>query len=433
MRILAKDDFLAHLARRPAFGDPAVEERVRLIIEQVRSDGDAALCDLSRRFDGALLDPGRLEVESSEMEAACRQVSGEFMAALGQARDNILAFHRAEPGSSWFTTRPDGSVLGQLVRPIERVGIYVPGGSAPLVSCLLMTALPAQVAGVPLVVVATPPRADGSVDPHLLVAARESGVNRVFRVGGAQAVAALAYGTAQVPRVHKIVGPGNVYVTTAKKLCAGQVGVEGLMGPSEVAVLADGPARADWIAADLLSQAEHDPVAACYLVTTSRTLAEQVLAALGPQLETLPRAGIARRSLEDWGLAVVVESLDEAVALVNEIAPEHLEVLTADPIRLLGRITAAGAIFLGPWSPEPMGDYLAGPSNVLPTGGTARFSSPVSVATFLRQSSVIQLSRDGFTALAGAVQRLAEVEGLEAHARSARIRLPDPAEAPPLP
>lgn len=429
MRLLAKTQFLEILKKRQGFDWPEIEKKVRDIVAAVRRRGDEALREFTRRFDAAELAPGGFEVASEEIDRAYGEVSPEFRRALEQARRNILDFHRAEKRESWWLPRPDGSLLGQMVSPVERAGIYVPGGTAPLVSCLLMLAVPAQVAGVPQIILTTPPGREGPyagrIDPHLLVAARESGVHRVFRVGGAQAIAALAYGTESVPKVDKIAGPGNIYVTVAKKIVYGDVGIEGLMGPSEVAVLAEPDADAEpaWIAADLLSQAEHDPMAACYLITTSRDLALAVVAEVERRAADLPRAEIAKKSLSEWGAAVVVNDLEEGVEIVNTIAPEHLELLVKKPLELVGRIRAAGAIFCGPWSPEPVGDYLAGPSNVLPTAGTARYASVVSAATFQRETSLISLSRRGFDGVAQSILTLAEVEGLEAHARSVKVRL----------
>lgn len=423
MRLLDKAAFLARLRLRQGFDHPQAEAAVREVVARVRGEGDAALCEYTRRFDGVDLRPDQLEVRPEEFAAARAAVSGEFLRALRQARDNVLAFHRAERRASWWRPQPDGTVLGQLVTPVRRAGLYVPGGTAPLVSTVLMLAVPAQVAGVPEIVLCTPPGRDGRIDPHVLVAAAEAGVHRVFRLGGAQAIAAMAYGTATVPRVDKIAGPGNIYVTLAKKLCYGDAGIDGLMGPSEVAVLAeDGIAPPEWIAADLLSQAEHDTLAASYLVTTSAALAQAVTAEVERQLDLLPRADIARRSLEHWGAAVVVGDLCEGVELCNEIAPEHLQLLVREPAALLGRITAAGAVFCGPWSPEPVGDYAAGPSHVLPTAGVARYASVVGTATFQKETSLIWMSREGFSSLARSVVTLAEVEGLEAHARSIRVR-----------
>ncbi len=429
MRLLTKPEFLARLKKRQGFDWPEIEKPVREIVEDVRRRGDEAVREYTRRFDGVEIPPGGLEVNGAEIDRAYEEVSPEFLRALGQARDNVLAFHQAEKRESWWLPRLDGSLLGQVIGPVARAGIYVPGGSAPLVSSLVMLAIPARVAGVPEIVLSTPPSQAGPhagrIDPHLLVAARESGVHRAFRVGGAQAIAALAYGTESVPKVDKIAGPGNIYVTIAKKIVYGVVGIEGLMGPSEVAVLAEPGSGADpaWIAADLLSQAEHDPMAASYLITTSAGLARDVIAEVECQLALLPRAGIARKSLQDWGAALVVSGLDEGVEMINAVAPEHLELLVREPLELVGRISSTGAIFCGPWSPEPVGDYLAGPSNVLPTAGTARYASVVSVATFQRETSLINLSRRGFDGVAESILTLAGVEGLEAHARSIKVRM----------
>ncbi|MBE0476979.1 MAG: histidinol dehydrogenase [Coriobacteriia bacterium] len=390
------------------------------IVEDVRARGDAALREYTATFDKAELTG--LRVPDEEIEAALAFVGDEFVGAIGAAAVAIEDFHRRQVPQSWFTT--DGGVfLGQKVTPIERVGIYVPGGRACYPSSVLMNALPAVVAGVDEIVMVVPPDADGSVNPFTLAAAVEAGVDEIYRVGGAQAVAALAFGTESIRRVDKIVGPGNAYVTAAKKLVLGEVGIDMLAGPSEVLVLADESAVPAFVAIDLMAQAEHDPRAASYLVTTDPSLPDEVEAALAELLEQAPRGDVIRRSLVDNGLVVVCPDLETAVETADVIAPEHLELQVVEPLELLGSIRNAGAIFLGPWTPESVGDYVAGPNHVLPTGGTARFSSPLSVDDFVKRSSVISYSLEALEIDGPVVLTIAEAEGLDAHAAAVALRL----------
>ncbi|BAS28652.1 histidinol dehydrogenase [Limnochorda pilosa] len=410
------------------FGRPLTAlEGVREILASVREGGVPALLRWTRTLDGAALGAEDLWVGPEEMEAARERVDPALLASIRRARERIEAFHRAEPvPHAWHRVDSDGLVLGQEVRPLRRVGLYVPGGRAPLFSSLLMGAVPARVAGVGEVVVATPPRRDGSVPPAILAAAAEAGVARVLRAGGAQAVAALAYGLEGVLEpVEKIVGPGNLFVTLAKREVFGQVGIDGLPGPSEVLVVADATANPEWVAADLLAQAEHDPDASAVLVTASEGLLQAVEAALARQLQRLdPQGdGVARRSLERWGKALLCRDLAEAVAWAGRLAPEHLELAVEDPWRWVGRVGAAGAIFLGHAASEPLGDYLAGPDHILPTNGAARFSSGLSVETFLIRSSLIGYSDEALRRDGPAAVRMARAEGLEAHARAVEIRL----------
>jgi histidinol dehydrogenase len=340
--------------------------------------------------------------------------------------DNVRSFHAHQLQSSHFVTRPDGTFLGQMVLPVASAGLYIPGGkggTTPLISSVLMNGIPARLAGVADLAMVTPPRRDGTIDPHLLVAAGEVGISRIHRLGSAWAVAALAFGTPAVPRVDVIVGPGNIYVALAKKLVSGRVGIDMLAGPSEVLVIADGHAVADYIAADLLAQAEHDPMAGAVLIATDRELGECVAAALQTQLAHLPRREVAELSLSQYGAIFLVESLDAAFDLANRIAPEHLEIQVQDPWLCLGKVRNAGAVFLGGYTPEAVGDYFAGPNHVLPTAGTARFASALGVEDFLKKTSVIAYSREALHRDAPAIIRLAELEGLEAHARSVRVRL----------
>ncbi|MGO0123322.1 histidinol dehydrogenase [Desulfothermobacter acidiphilus] len=422
LKIVTHDDPQISLVldRRFTFPEEAAE-RVAAIVAEVRDRGDEALCHFTSRLDGVDLRPEDLEVPEEEIEQAYREVSSAFVEALRCALTRIFNFHAKHVPKSWHEVRPDGSVWGELVRPLDRVGIYVPGGRARYPSSVLMNSVPARVAGVKELVMVTPPGPAGKVDPHVLVAAREAGINRLFRIGGAQAVAALAYGTRTVPRVDKIVGPGNIYVTLAKRLVYGQVGIDLLAGPSEVVVVADDTAPAAWVAADLLAQAEHDPQARVLLVTLSRRLAEEVNRELEAGWSELGSPPASRESLAH-SYAVLVPDLDTAMDCVNRFAPEHLELLVADPAPLVERVRHAGAVFLGPYSPVPMGDYLAGPNHVLPTGGTARFASPLGVNDFLKRTSVLQLSAPAFRELGPHAALMAEIEGLQAHARAIKVR-----------
>jgi len=391
------------------------------IIDDVRARGDEALIALTAQFDGATLDD--LRVSDEEIELAVAAVGDGFREAIASAAYSIAAFHERQVPESWFTAEEGGVFLGQKVTPLERVGIYVPGGRACYPSSVLMNAIPAIVAGVGEIAMVVPPDADGRVNPYTLAAAAEVGLTEIYKVGGAQAVAALAYGTATIPRVDKITGPGNAYVTAAKKLVMGDVGIDMLAGPSEVLILADETAEPAFVAIDLMAQAEHDPRAATYLVTTDASLPGEVEIALRELLITSPRAEVIERSLTDNGVVVVCPDVDVALDAANLIAPEHLEVMMAEPLELLGAIRNAGAIFLGPWTPESVGDYVAGPNHVLPTGGTARFSSPLSVDDFVKKSSVLSYSLEALEVDGGTVMTIAEAEGLDAHARAVALRL----------
>jgi histidinol dehydrogenase len=391
------------------------------IVDDVRARGDEALREYTATFDKAEI--AEFRVTPEEIEAAVAAVEPEFLDAIAAAAEAIEDFHRRQLPQSWFTTQPGGIFLGQKVTPIGRAGIYVPGGRAKYPSSVLMTAIPATVAGVDEIVMVVPPAADGTVNPYTLAAAAEAGVDEIYRVGGAQAVAALAYGTASIPRVDKIVGPGNAYVTAAKKLVMGDVGIDMLAGPSEVLILADESAVPAFIAIDLMAQAEHDPRAATYLVTTDPELPGFVEEAIAMLLEESPRSEITARSLADNGLVVVCPDVASALDVSNFIAPEHLEVQMSEPFELLGSIRNAGAIFLGAWTPESVGDYVAGPNHVLPTGGTARFSSPLSVDDFVKKSSVLSYSAEALEADGDIVLEIAGKEGLWAHARAVSLRL----------
>jgi histidinol dehydrogenase len=413
------------LERQSEYGSPEQNRAVAEIVEAVRREGDAALLRYTASFDGVTLTPDTLRVEAEEIQAAYGQVEPAFLEALRQAAANIRAFHEKQKKNSWMDVAPDGTMLGMMIRPLRRVGLYVPGGKAAYPSSVLMNAIPAKVAGVPEIAMVTPPATGGQegINPYILVAAAEAGVTEIYRVGGAQAIAALAYGTASIRAVDKICGPGNIYVALAKRAVFGAVAIDSIAGPSEIVVLADDSASPQYVAADMLSQAEHDEMASAILVTTSEALARAVETELARQLATLPRKAIAEKSLAQYGGILLVDSLEEGVDTVNKLAPEHLEVITSDPMALLGRIETAGAIFLGPYSTEPVGDYYAGPNHILPTNGTARFSSPLNVDDFLKKSSLIQYSREALRRDAPGIAALARHEGLEGHARAVEIRM----------
>ncbi len=399
----------------------AAAASVEAILEQVRRDGDQALLDLTQRFDGVRPEPLRIPPE--RLAAAWEACDPQLREALELAHGRILEFHRRQLPADLDVEGPHGERLGRRWRPVERAGLYVPGGRAAYPSTVLMNAVPATVAGVQRLVMVTPPGPDGDPNPTVLAAAHLAGIEEIYRVGGAQAVGALAYGTETIPRVDVISGPGNLYVTLAKKAVYGRVAIDSLAGPSEVLVIADHTAHVDQVAADLLAQAEHDPLAAAILLTTSAELAAALPAALEHQLAGHPRAGITRAAIRDWGLVVVCDDLEGAAALSDRFAPEHLELLVADPESLADRIRHAGAIFMGPYTPEAVGDYLAGPNHTLPTSGTARFAGALSVETFLRHTSLIRFNRQALEATGAAVITLAESEGLHSHAESVRRRL----------
>ena len=390
------------------------------IVDDVRERGDAAVRECCLRFDGTC--PERFRVSDDLLANALEAVPGEFLAALTHARDQIRDFHEREREQSWFTTRVDGTMLGVKVTPVASAALYVPGGRAQYPSTVLMDAIPAKVAGVERVIMVTPPQRDGSISSYTLAAAALAGVDEVYAVGGAQAIGAVAYGTESIPAVEKIVGPGNAFVAAAKRYVSGDVGIDMVAGPSEVCVLADGAAEPEVVAADLMAQAEHDPMASCYLVTCDPELPGRVVAAIETLVSQSPREEITRASLDDRGVIVVCDTLDAAIDAINVIAPEHLELHCEDALALLGRVRNAGAIFVGPWSSEPLGDYVAGPNHTLPTGGTARFSNPLGVYDFQKRSSVICYTPEGLLADAPATQTIAHAEGLWAHALSVELR-----------
>ena len=404
-----------------------VSAQVAEILRDVKERGDAALLDCARRFDKAEL--SALEVTPRELDEGAAQVDGEFTQILREAAENIRAFHARQRREGFLMAEREGVILGQKITPLARVGIYVPGGTAAYPSTVLMNAIPAHIAGVGEIIMATPPGRDGKICPAILAAAKLAGVTRIFKMGGAQAVAALAYGTQSVPKVDKIVGPGNAYVAEAKRQVFGLVNIDMIAGPSEILVIADGKSNPAWVAADLLSQAEHDKLASAVLVTDSRPLAQAVAQAVEDQLRTLEREEIARASIEHNGKIIVVRSLAEAVAAANRIAPEHLELSVENPFDYLGQIENAGSIFLGRYNPEPMGDYFAGPNHTLPTMGTARFYSPLSVDDFVKKSQFSYYTRKALERDYRKVSRFAKEEGLTAHARAVDIRFEKEGEA----
>lgn len=409
------------LAQRTKSRDGAsIIKVVSDILENVRVNGDKALREYTKIFDNAEI--GSTEVSEKEIMAAYNAIEPELLETIKRSKQNIRSFHEKQLQNSWISPKEDGTILGQLVRPLEKVGLYVPGGTAPLISSVLMTAVPAKVAGVSRIIMCTPPSRDGSVNPAILVAAREAGIDQVFRVGGAQAVGAMAYGTESIPAVDKICGPGNVYVSTAKRLVFGECDIDMFAGPSEILVIADSTAKPEYVAADLLSQAEHDKLASAVLVTNDPELIDQVVIRIEEQLSALSRSSITARSLQDFGFAVLVESIEKAIEVSNNIAPEHLEICVEEPMSLIGQIRNAGAIFVGNYSPEPLGDYMAGPSHVLPTSGTARFSSPVNVDQFIKKSSLIYYNRSALEKTSLDIIRFAGAEQLDAHANAIKVR-----------
>lgn len=400
--------------------DRTVTAAVSDILFNVRQYGDTSVREYTMKFDGSV--PERAEIPREELDASLEQCDGEFIYALYKAADNIRDFHMRQKQQSWLEPKDNGVILGQRIRALHRVGIYVPGGTAAYPSSVLMNAIPAKIAGVEEIVMVTPPQKDGKANPDILAAAKIAGVDRVFLMGGAQAVAALAYGTETVPKVDKIVGPGNIYVATAKKLLYGTVDIDMIAGPSEILIVADETANPKFLAADLMSQAEHDKMASAILLTTSFTVANQTVEELERQMQNLSRRDIIEQSLNDFGAIIVCNDLDEAVDFANELAPEHLEMAVKNPLEYIGRVDNAGSVFLGHYSPEPLGDYYAGPNHVLPTSGTARFFSPLSVDSFIKKSSFIYYTEDALREAKDDIIKLADTEGLTAHANSIKVR-----------
>jgi len=399
---------------------------VTRMIEDVRKHGDNALIKFVNRFDCPKLNVESLRVSSQEFDVAKKNVSKPFMRALNRAFGQIEAFHKEQLSTSWIQAKRPGTLVGQLVNPVDSAGVYVPGGrggQTPLVSSVLMGAIPARIAGVKQISLVTPPTKGGKVNPHILVAAQKVGVDAVYKIGSAWAIAALAYGTETIPKADVIVGPGNIYVTLAKKILSGTVGIDIIAGPSEILVIADDTAFPEFIASDLLSQAEHDPLASAILVTTSEDLAQGVSVAVEKELNRLARKEIAQKALDGFGAILIVPDLDTALELSNRIAPEHLELQIKRPFEIIGQIRNAGAVFVGDYTPEPVGDYVAGPNHVLPTAGTSRFDSALSVETFIKKTSLVYYSKGAFKRESSDIIRLAEIEGLDAHANSIKVRL----------
>ncbi|HZJ78038.1 MAG TPA: histidinol dehydrogenase [Clostridia bacterium] len=417
---IAERQLIKQLKARSGEVDRKVTLTVGEIIEDVRLNGDDALKKYTQKFDGVV--PENIEITREELEQSLLNSSADFIESLKRAAENIKDFHEKQSSQSWFNTYENGSIMGQRVRGLERVGIYVPGGTAAYPSSVLMNAIPAKIAGVGEIIMVTPPLKDGSANQDILAAAAIAGVDRVFLVGGAQAVAALAYGTKAIPKVDKIVGPGNIYVATAKKLLFGTVDIDMVAGPSEILIVADETAKPEYVAADLMSQAEHDVLASSILLTTSKTLAEKTVEELKRQCLYLSRKDIIEKSLKDYGAIIICDSIDKAISFANELAPEHLEMCVENPLSYIGEIDNAGSVFLGNYSPESLGDYYAGPNHVLPTGGTARFFSPLSVESFVKKSSFIYYTRKALDDAHDDIIRLANAEGLTAHANSVEIR-----------
>lgn len=398
------------------------DDIVNDIINNVKNNGDNAIIKYTHKFDNIKLDSKTLKVSEEEIDKAYEEVDDEIINIIKKAKKRIKDYHEKQKKYSWYDQSNTGTIMGQQITAIEKVGVYVPGGKAVYPSSVIMNVMPAKVAGVERIVMVTPPRADGSVHPLTLVAANECEVNEIYKIGGAQAIAALAFGTETVPKVYKIVGPGNIFVALAKKAVYGHVSIDSIAGPSEVLVIADEHANAKYVAADLLSQAEHDELASAILVTTSKQLANEVQQEIKRQTSYLSRKEIIDKSLDDFGAIVVVDSIDDAIKLSNEIAPEHLEVCTNEPFAILPRLKNAGAIFLGNYSPEPLGDYMAGPNHVLPTNSTAKFFSPLSVDDFIKKSSIISFNRESLEELHEDIIKFAKAEKLTAHANSIKVR-----------
>ena len=414
----------ALLGRSPA-GYSEYEETVRQIIEDVRARGDEAVFELEEKFDRCRLDRDSIRVSRQEIEEAYGKLDPAFVEVIRRSAANIRAYHEKQVTQSWITTSGDGTILGQKVTPIETSGCYVPGGRAVYPSSVLMNVIPAKVAGVERIVIATPPDASGKAAAGTIVAADIAGADEIYKVGGAQAIAALAYGTETIPRVDKITGPGNIFVALAKKACFGVTGIDSVAGPSEILVIADHTANPRYVAADLLSQAEHDPMASAILLTTDPQLAENVAVQIDQMIEELPRKEIICQSIDNYGYIFVGDTIDDLVDAANTIASEHLEIMTANPFEVMTKIKNAGAIFLGSYSSEPLGDYFAGPNHILPTNGTARFFSPLGVDAFVKKSSIISYSRDALYQVHKDIELFAENEGLQAHANSIRVRFED--------
>ena len=411
---------IENLKKRAGETDEKIVEIVTTILNEVKKNGDDAVREYTVRFDGGL--PKKSVIEKDELQSYLDKVDDDFKNAIVNAKNNIYDFHLRQAQQSWMTTKDSGVIMGQGIRGLHRVGIYVPGGTAAYPSSVLMNAIPAKIAGVKEIIMVTPPGKDGNPNPNIMAAAAVAGVDKVFLVGGAQAVAALAYGTEKIPKVDKIVGPGNIFVATAKKLLYGIVDIDMVAGPSEILIVADKTADPAFLAADLMSQAEHDKMASAILLTTSLELAKATLHEIDKQLKYLERQVIIEESLENYGEIIVCEDLTQAIDFANELAPEHLELCVAEPLKYIGKVDNAGSVFLGNWSPEPLGDYYAGPNHVLPTSGTAKFFSPLSVDSFIKKSSFIYYTPDELRKAKDDIIKLADTEGLTAHANSIKVR-----------
>lgn len=417
-----KNKCISSLKNRSESIEKDVINTVDKILADVKENGDKAVISYTNKFDSNLINKENIKVTEAEIRKAYEIVDKKFIDAIKKAKENIWSFHEKQKQKSWMVTKEDGIILGQQVRPLDTVGIYVPGGTAAYPSSVIMNTIPAKVAGVGKIVMVTPPLKDGSINPNILVAADIAGVDEIYKVGGAQGVAALAYGTETIPKVDKIVGPGNIYVAMAKRSVYGFVDIDMIAGPSEILVISDESGDPKLIAADLMSQAEHDKLASATLVTTSKKLAFEVKKELEVQVENLSRKDIIKASLRDYGAILIVKDLKEAIEIANIIAPEHLEVVVKEPFLILGEIKNAGSIFLGKYAPEPLGDYMAGPNHVLPTSGSARFFSPLSVDDYIKKSSFIYYSESGLSKVKDDIVTLAETEGLTAHANSIKVR-----------
>ena len=426
-----RSEVLDHLRTRSAGHTPEYEKIVADIVEDVRIRGDEALFEYTEKFDHVRLDAQSILVTEEEIREAYEAVDPSLVRVIRSALQNIRTFHEKQKRNSWFESTPEGTLLGQKIVPLEKAGVYVPGGKAAYPSTVLMNVVPAKVAGVDRIIMVTPPGRDGKVNPGTLIAAHEAGTDAIYKVGGAQAIAALAFGTQSIPRVDKITGPGNIFVALAKRQVFGNVSIDSIAGPSEILVLADETANPRHVAADLLSQAEHDEMASAILVTTSSTLAQEVSKEIDAFLENLSRRPIIEKSLQQFGYLLVAQDLEQALEMVNAVASEHLEIVTKDPFDVMTRVRNAGAIFLGGYSSEPLGDYLAGPNHVLPTGGSARFFSPLGVDDFIKKSSIIYYSRQALEGVRDEIVSFAKAEGLTAHANSIAVRyegVEDPSE-----
>ena len=418
----SKKNLLEDLLKRSPNQYTEYEECVADILDTVKRGKDDAVFAYTKQFDKVELTAETIRVTEEEIEEAYKSVDAAFVEVISKAKQNIQTYHEKQKRYSWFDSKPDGTMLGQKITALQRVGVYVPGGKAVYPSSVLMNVIPAKVAGVDEIVMVTPPGKDGKVNPNTLVAANEAGVDVIYKVGGAQAIAALAYGTESIPKVDKIVGPGNIYVALAKKAVYGHVSIDSIAGPSEILVIADETANPRYVAADLLSQAEHDELASAILVTTSEKLAKEVSEQVEVFVEALSRTEIMRKSLDNYGYILVADSMEDAIDIANEIASEHLEIMTANPYEVMMKIRNAGAIFIGEYSSEPLGDYFAGPNHILPTNGTAKFFSPLSVDDFIKKSSIIAYSKEALEAVHSDIEYFAEAEQLTAHANSIRVR-----------